>query len=114
MYDPKLKEAMEEIKAIIKKYDCAASVLIQSKAHAEYLYELSPSWSCVTLTPDGQCRVKAQAKTGPPEEAERLRASTGMLMGFMDHGIKMQKNMETVIQMLIDNGISFNHFTIEE
>lgn len=114
MPDLKLKEAMEEIKTIIKKYDCAASVLLQSQAHAEYLYELSPSWSCVTLTPDGHCRVKAKAKTGPPEEAERLRISTGMLMGFIDHGIKQQKDMETVIQMLIDNGIQFNHYTREE
>lgn len=114
MPDPKLKEAMEEIKAILKKYDCAASVLLQSQAHAEYLYELSPSWSCVSLTPDGQCRVKSQAKTGPPEEAERLRVSVGMLMGFLDHGIKQQRDMETVIQMLVDSGIKFDHRTTEE
>lgn len=114
MPDPKLKEAMEEIKVVLKKYDCAASVLLQSPAHAEFLYELSPSWSCVTLSPEGLCRIKAQAKTGPPEEAERLRVSTGMIVGFLDHSVKQQRDMETVIQMLIDCGVRFEHFTREE
>lgn len=32
----------------------------------------------------------------------------------MDHAIRQQRDMETVIQMLIDHGVRFDHFTKEE
>src|SRR5689334_25239828 len=86
MADPKLKAAMEEIKAILRAHDIAAVVTLQSPGSVEYLYELSPSWSCITLEGDGQVRIRAKAKTGPPEEKERLRVSAGMVIAFADLG----------------------------
>lgn len=51
-YDPKLKKAMEEIKAILKNYDIGGAITLVSKTHSEYLYDL-PTWSCVAFTDRG-------------------------------------------------------------
>jgi len=114
MPDPKLKEAMAEVIAIVKKYDLSASVLIQNENHAEFLYELSPSWSCISVTDDGHVRFKAQAKTGGDTEKERLRVSVGLIMGILDHAKKQQGDMTMLVEMLIKNGVKFHHFTKEE
>lgn len=114
MPDPKLQMAMEEIKAIIQKHDLSASVLLQNQTHGEFFYELSPSWSCITLTTDGQIGVKCKAKTGGDDEKERLRVSVGLIMGILDHARKQEKNMSEVVELLIHNGLRFNHFTREE
>lgn len=114
MSDPILKEAMSEIMAVIHKHDLSASVLIQNKSQAEFLYELSPSWSCITLTPEGAVRFKAQAKTGGDSEKERLRVSVGLIMGILDHAKKQQEDMTMLVNMLIKNGVRFEHFTTEE
>jgi len=45
-YSPKLKIAMEEIKAILKKHDIAASVVLHTPGHSEYLLKINPSYSC--------------------------------------------------------------------
>lgn len=44
-FDPKLKEAMEEIDAIMKKYDIGGFVHLTSMSHAEYKLYLEPTWS---------------------------------------------------------------------
>lgn len=51
-YSPKLKKAMEEIKAIVKKYDIAASVVLHTPGNSEFLLEITPSYSCAKLNHD--------------------------------------------------------------
>jgi hypothetical protein len=114
MPDPKLKEAMAEIMAVIRKHDIAASVLIENENNAEFLYELSPSWSCISIEQDGRVRVKAQAKTGGDAEKERLRVSIGLIMGILDHAKKQQDDMTMLVDMLIKNGVQFNHWSKQE
>lgn len=45
-YDPKLKKAMEEMKAILKKYDIAAVIILHRPGFSEFLNEITPSYSC--------------------------------------------------------------------
>lgn len=45
LYDPKLREAMEEIKPILKKYDCMATVILASPSNSEFLFQPTASWS---------------------------------------------------------------------
>ena len=47
MSDPKLKEAMAEIKAICRKHDIAGYVVLVSPTHAEFLLEPDPTWSAL-------------------------------------------------------------------
>lgn len=60
-YSPKLKKAIEEIKAILKKHDIAAFVALHTPGHGEFLLELSPSYSCAKFNGD-TIRVKAKLK----------------------------------------------------
>lgn len=52
-YSPKLKKAMEQIKAIVKEHDIAAFVVLNDGAgFSEYLNAVSPSYSCAILQED--------------------------------------------------------------
>lgn len=63
-YSPMLKEAAEEIKAIIAKYDIGAMVLLHTPGHSEYINEISPSYSCMTKVPtkEGEVGYRIRAK----------------------------------------------------
>ncbi len=45
-YSPKLKNAAEEIKQILLKYDIAANVVLHTPGHSEYLLHITPTYSC--------------------------------------------------------------------
>lgn len=51
-YSPKLKNAAEDIKAILNKYDIAASIVLHAPGFSEFLLEITPSYSCATLQHD--------------------------------------------------------------
>lgn len=101
-FDPKLRLAMEEIKAILAKYDCAATITLQSGQHAEYLYHFSPTWSCVTLTDTGHCRVKCKREDFKDEASAKLclEYSIGMFVGFLDFARKTTEDMTQLLRMV--------------
>jgi hypothetical protein len=51
-YSPKLKNAAEEIKAILKKYDIAAQIVLHTPGHSEFVLHITPFYSCATLNHD--------------------------------------------------------------
>lgn len=51
-YSPKLKSAMEEIKAILAKHDIGAMVVLHTPGHSEFLNKLNPSYSCIIQNGD--------------------------------------------------------------
>jgi hypothetical protein len=52
-YSPKLKMAMEEIKAILKKHDIAGMVILHTPGFTEYLNKIDPSYSILKIK-DGE------------------------------------------------------------
>lgn len=62
-YSPKLKKAASEIKEILKKYDIAALVTLHTNGFAEYINEITPSYSCASFTPDGNIRVQTKGRS---------------------------------------------------
>lgn len=46
-YSPKLKTAMEEIKAILSKHDIGAMVILHTPGYSEFLNKLNPTYSCI-------------------------------------------------------------------
>lgn len=79
-YSPKLKKAAEEIKAIIKKYDIAALVVLHTPGNSEYLMAIDPSYSCAKFEGDN-LRVKAKKKDYPSIEAwkQKIADTSNML-----------------------------------
>lgn len=52
LYDPKLRDAAEEFKAICKKYDCIGVVLFVSPTNSEFVNNIHASWSAMSIEPD--------------------------------------------------------------
>lgn len=51
-YSPKLKKAMDEIKAIMKKYDCGGVAVIHTPGFSEYFLRIDPPYSCAKIEND--------------------------------------------------------------
>jgi len=93
--NPKLKEAMEQIKNIIKQHDIMGCVMLCSGEQSEYLNYIGapqgPSWSALIWEESG-VRFKAKAGTGSHVERFRyvstlkaihtMRALCGRVYGF--------------------------------
>lgn len=110
-FDPRLEAALEEIKLILKKYDIGACIQLAGQHHTEFFYELSPTWSCITMRPepDGTCfvRFKAATATGGPVEKERAIVSTGLVFGLHSLAGRETEDMLKIMMMLAQ------HFDIE-
>lgn len=85
-YSPKLKTAMAEIVAVIKKHDVAAHVILHTPGHSEFLNELSPSYSCAKVNGD-QMRFRAKKEDFNGNTAARdnqIRNTANMLKLISD------------------------------
>lgn len=114
MPDPILKEAMEEIKAVLAKHDLAAVVLLAGPAHMEWFYELSPTWSCAKLTGD-QMRIHALRSEYPTLEAHKkiVTETVGLVFGFVDVCKKATEDMSKVAIML-GHHMDIQHWSRDE
>ena len=118
MSDPKLKEAAEEIKGVLKKHDIAAMVWLASAEHMEYLTVIDPSWSALSLEEimdDVLIRFRCRRKDYPSAEAhaEALRVTIGLLAGFLDMAKRREEDMANMLAMLARD-VEFSHITKEE
>ena len=116
MSDPILKAAMEEIKPILKKYDCAAIVLLSSSDNMEFLYELSPTWSCAKLNSNGELRIRAKANEYPDKSMQKrtVEKTTGIFFGFLDLLEKAKRDMSSVANLLASHFKDITHWSKEE
>lgn len=80
-YSPKLKKAMQEIKAIISKYDIAASVVIHTPGHSEVLLKIDPTYSCAKIEGDSVI-IKATSSEIPDKNIrhKRIEDTSNMLL----------------------------------
>ena len=90
-YSPKLKQAMEEIKATLNKYDIAGVVVLHNaektyptgddgsmytEGFTEYLYKINPSYSAASIDND-RFRVKGKAEHyASREERDKKMSAT--------------------------------------
>lgn len=83
-YSPKLKKAMEEIKAVVAKYDIGAFVVIHTPGHSEFLNKIDPSYSCAIPQTDGiRFKAKAEMYEGGGAERNQKLADTFNLFTHM-------------------------------
>jgi hypothetical protein len=88
-YSPKCKMAMEEVKAVLKKYDLAGvAILADGKGFSEFLNKVDPSWSAAFIqhTAEGQAvRFRVKQKEVGKEKAQELTQDTyRMIEHFAD------------------------------
>ncbi len=101
MADPKLKQAIAEIRAILNKHDIGAAITLVSDTHAEFYYHLTPSWSVVQIR-DTTLHFKSRRKDFKTlkEQVRCTTLSTSMLCQIRDLNAHSFNFMEGVLTNL--------------
>lgn len=68
--ETKLKVAAEEIKEILRKHDIAASIVLHTPGHGEFLNHILTSYSCAYQYEDESIRFYSKAKDFDSPEAQ--------------------------------------------
>lgn len=115
MPDPKLKEAIEEAKAILKKHDIGGIVLLSSQTHTEFWMDLEPSWSCAKSEGEHGIRIKAMRADYPNEETHKkvLADTAGLILGLADTTRLVTHQLDAVIRMMAAK-FKIQHYSILE
>jgi hypothetical protein len=73
-YDPKLKKAIAEVKAIFEKYDIGGVCMVHSPEHqlSEFLNYVKPSYSCVSFE-NGGVHIRASVASCGSIEARNKK-----------------------------------------
>jgi hypothetical protein len=107
-HDPKLKEAAEEIKAILNKHDIMGSMLLVSPSHVEYLFHLNASWSVMRFepVPDNSSRTflrfRSKKADFPDKKTQDFHTNSTIhaVTSFLQFGKMTQKNMEEMLALI--------------
>ena len=120
MPDPKLKAAMAEIKAVLRKHDIAGCINLASATHTEYLMEIDPSWSCAFFEWDENdkmlgIRFRSLSKDykSKKEQRKHQEDTLGMLLGFHDMNLKLNEMLMAVVRAVCQDR-DVVHRTIED
>ena len=107
-YNPKLKKAAEQIKAILKEHDIAGIVVLHTPGHSEYLYEINPTYSVAKIEGE-ELRIRSTHIKDMDEKVQKVTDTANMFVHFTDvgdmlhswnqHALKlMKKHIEIVEQ----------------
>lgn len=102
-FDPKMKEAMAEIKAVIKKYDCAAFVLLNSPIASEFINDITPSWSVMRFdqSEKGEPAIRFRSKKGDFKTKEEQDYCTDRTVNFLYRFVEMMAHHFLAYEKLI-------------
>lgn len=101
--DKQTVAALEEIKAVLRKYDLWAAMTVISKERVHWLYHFEPSWSCLHLDPaTGQARMKAKAAdfATPEQQHAVVEQTTGAILSTRDAAVKQFADMSAMSEIL--------------
>ena len=120
-YDPKLREAMVEIKKILKDYDIAAFIALASPTHGEFEMTIDqPTWSNVRFINDGK---GVHVKIHMASDKKRTEATISALMAIHDlsaMGFGQAKQIVDIVKKHVEidhtpfAGKGINHDDIEK
>lgn len=110
-YSPKLKNAMEEIKAVIAKYDIAAVVVLHEPDFVEYFTKIDPSYSCASFIEGGvRVRSKAEDFGGDVEiRNQKLKDTANLLQSLSTVGMKNTLELAEISEQ-IDKLLGSEHY----
>ena len=112
-YSPKLKMAMEEIKAVLKKHDIGAFCVLHTPGHSEYLMEITPSYSCAKIESSGNLRIRAKLNEdfgGDKKKWEKSIQDTSNMFHLLSHTGENLTLMLNGISNELDKAANASHF----
>ncbi len=114
-YSPKLKVAMEEIKAILKKHDIAGVISLHTPGHGEFFMGIEPTYSCAKLMPNGvHFKAKKEDYNNELKRHTDMRDTVNMITILTDLTAKNAYNLIGVseeLNKLIPNDSTKGGFT---
>lgn len=107
-FDPKLKAAMEEIKAICQKNDVVGFISLASQTHGEYALSF-PKWSPVFIE-DNVLRFRSVGKdyTSKSEHKRHLTLGAWAICQLQDMGMELHKMM-TKMRRAVESRVEIDH-----
>lgn len=116
MPDPKLKEVMKEIQAVLAKHDVAGLVILSSPKHLEYLLQLEASWTCMRLEVPLAIRFRSLAKDFPSKADQKrcTEESLGTVIGLADVALNLSQQLSRIAVHIGKHFGSVEHFTRAE
>lgn len=108
-FSPKLKNAAEEIKAILKNYDIAASIVLHTPGHSEFILEITPSYSCAKLNHDS-IRFKAKKSDFNNElKRQQVISDTANMMNLLSETTAKNAMMLITVSEQFDKIVGADH-----
>lgn len=74
-YSPKLKTAMERIKAVMKEYDLGGTVFLHTPGFSEYYNKFDPSYSLIRINGN---EVRFRAKLKEDFDGDKIKWQQGI------------------------------------
>ncbi len=113
MADPKLKTAMAEIFAILKKHDIAGQVILVSESHTEFRIKINPTWSCAreAEVPEGlaiQFKASRKEYPDPKKKHQAIENTAHMVLAFRDISIQNSLQFGRMVEAL-ETQIKIDH-----
>jgi hypothetical protein len=101
-YSPKLKTAAEEIKAILAKHDIAGSIVLHTPGFTEYIFHLTPNYSCVFM--DGPfVRFRAALsdfKEDEEAQGKAIRNTVNMISSLCETSAHLSLSLIQISEMV--------------
>lgn len=104
-YDPKLREAMEDIKAVLRKHDIMGCAVLASPTHSEFLCEPGATWSVAkieNINGEPGIRFRSKREDWPSKEAQdaATAATVHGLESVRWLSLKLSDQMGQLVDML--------------
>lgn len=80
-YSPKLKQAMAQIRTILREHDIAGAMVLHTPGYSEYYVHLTPTYSIMTAEPNQEgFRIKmSKEEQRLPENLQKLSDTCNMV-----------------------------------
>jgi hypothetical protein len=103
-YSPKLKMAMEEIKAVLSKHDIAGMIILHTPGFVEYLNKINPSYSILKIKDGEGFAFNAHSKHfgGDKEKRDKAAADTRNMIELFEEFSGKQFMMYNEIAKKVD------------
>ena len=105
--DPILRQALDEIEAVLKRHAIAGNILVASSTHAAFRLHF-PEWSGVRLEGPGRIRIKLKSA-----DQEHANASVHLLLSLRDLSLRQALSVDNiadvVMKQLEAEGATFEH-----
>lgn len=115
-YDPKLKKAMEQIKAVLEEHDIGASVVLHSPGFGETFMKVDPSYSCAFIQEDTEGRQGVRVRTrlqedynGDAAKRNKAQEDTVNMFSIMSEQVGKQALNFMEVMKLLESKFEITH-----